>query len=174
MFEKLKEKLRKIFAEKGIDEGTAEEVLVELDEGEETEPQEVDPAPIPEEPTEEVADQDTPKPEEGEEALPEEEPAPESVPLPEEAPVEEPQEPIVEQSNSDYETLKSELGEYKKTVDAMLARIESLEEALRAGGVIESGNSDYAYGVDKASAPAKNPTDAGLDSLLRRINRKSF
>ena len=50
MFEKLKEKLKKIFAEKGIDEGTTEEVLVELDrEEEEPKPEGQDHAPIQEE-----------------------------------------------------------------------------------------------------------------------------
>ena len=175
MLEKLKEKLKKIFAEKGIDEGTTEEVLVELDkEEEEPKPEEQEPAPIQEETTEEVAVEDMPKPEEGEVALPEEEPAPEAVPVPEEAPAEEPQEPIVEQPQFDYEGMKAELDEYKKTVDALLARTESLEEALRKGGVIEGDKPEKGYGVDKPSAPAKDPVGDGLDEFFRNANRKSF
>lgn len=173
MFEKLKEKLKKIFAEKGIDEGTTEEVLVELDrEEEEPKPEEQEPAPIQEENAVEADKvEEMPKPEEGEEVLPEEAPA-EAVPLPEE-PAEEPQE-IVEEPQFDYEGMKAELEEYKKTVDALLARTESLEEALRAGGVIEGDKPEKGYGVDKPSAPAKDPVGDGLDEFFRQANRKSF
>ena len=174
MFEKLKEKLKKIFAEKGIDEGTTEEVLVELDrEEEEPKPEEQEPAPIQEETTEEVAVEDMPKPEEDEVALPEEEPAPEAVPVPEEQPVEEPRE-IVEQPQFDYDGLKADLDETKKTNDALLARVESLEEALRAAGVIDGEKPQKPYGVDKPSAPAKDPLDDDLDGFFAKVNRKSF
>ena len=171
MFEKLKEKLKKIFAEKGIDEGTTEEVLVELDrEEEEPKPEEQDPAPIQEETTVEEESQEEPK-EKPEAVLPDEA-QPEAVPLPEE-PAEEPQE-IVEEPQFDYEGMKAELDEYKKTVDALLARTESLEEALRAGGVIEGDKPEKGYGVDKPSAPAKDPVGDGLDEFFRQANRKSF
>lgn len=174
MFEKLKEKLKKIFAEKGIDEGTTEEVLVELDkEEEEPKPEEQEPAPIQEETTVEAEGEEEPK-EEPEAILPDEAQA-EAVPLPEEAPAEEPQEaPIVEEPQFDYEGMKAELDEYKKTVDALLARTESLEEALRAGGVIEGAKPEKGYGVDKPSAPAKDPVGDGLDEFFRNANRKSF
>lgn len=171
MFEKLKEKLKKIFAEKGIDEGTTEEVLVELDrEEEEPKPEEQEPAPIQEETTVEAESQEEPK-EEPEAVLPDEAQA-EAVPLPEE-PAEEPQE-IVEEPQFDYEGMKADLDEYKKTVDALLARTESLEEALRAGGVIEGEKPEKGYGVDKPSAPAKDPVGDGLDEFFRQANRKSF
>lgn len=172
MFEKLKEKLKKIFAEKGIDEGTTEEVLVELDrEEEEPKPEEQDRAPIQEENAVEADKVEEMPKEEPDEALPEEAPA-EAVPLPEE-PAEEPQE-IVEEPQFDYEGMKADLDEYKKTVDALLARIESLEEALRAGGVIEGEKPEKGYGVDKPSAPAKDPVGDGLDEFFRQANRKSF
>lgn len=172
MFEKLKEKLKKIFAEKGIDEGTTEEVLVELDrEEEEPKPEEQEPAPIQEENAVEADKVEEMPKEEPDEALPEEAPA-EAVPLPEE-PAEEPQE-IVEEPQFDYEGMKAELDEYKKTVDALLARTESLEEALRAGGVIEGEKPEKGYGVDKPSAPAKDPVGDGLDEFFRQANRKSF
>lgn len=175
MFEKLKEKLKKIFAEKGIDEGTTEEVLVELDrEEEEPKPEEQDPAPIQEETTVEADKVEEMPKEEPDEALPEEAPA-EAVPLPEEQPEPKPEEaPIVEEPQIDYQELKAELDEYKKTVDALLARTESLEEALRAGGVIEGDKPEKGYGVDKPSAPAKDPVGDGLDEFFRNANRKSF
>lgn len=174
MFEKLKEKLKKIFAEKGIDEGTTEEVLVELDrEEEEPKPEEQDPAPIQEETTVEEESQEEPK-EKPEAVLPDEA-QPEAVPLPEEQPEPKPEEaPIVEEPQIDYQELKAELDEYKKTVDALLARTESLEEALRAGGVIEGDKPEKGYGVDKPSAPAKDPVGDGLDEFFRNANRKSF
>ena len=169
MFEKLKEKLKKIFAEKGIDEGTTEEVLVELDrEEEEPKPEEQDPAPIQEETTVEEESQEEPK-EKPEAVLPDEA-QPEAVPLPEEPA----QGEIVEEPQFDYEGMKAELDEYKKTVDALLARTESLEEALRAGGVIEGDKPEKGYGVDKPSAPAKDPVGDGLDEFFRQANRKSF
>lgn len=175
MFEKLKEKLKKIFAEKGIDEGTTEEVLVELDrEEEEPKPEEQDPAPIQEENAVEADKVEEMPKEEPDEALPEEAPA-EAVPLPEEQPEPKPEEaPIVEEPQIDYQELKAELDEYKKTVDALLARTESLEEALRAGGVIEGDKPEKGYGVDKPSAPAKDPVGDGLDEFFRNANRKSF
>lgn len=171
MFEKLKEKLKKIFADKGIDEEISKEVLDELDKGEEepTPEEEVQPE-VTEETTVEAESQEEPK-EEPEAVLPDEAQA-EAVPLPEE-PAEEPQE-IVEEPQFDYEGMKAELDEYKKTVDALLARTESLEEALRAGGVIEGEKPEKGYGVDKPSAPAKDPVGDGLDEFFRQANRKSF
>lgn len=174
MFEKLKEKLKKIFADKGIDEEISKEVLDELDKGEEepTPEEEVQPE-VTEETTVEAESQEEPK-EEPEAVLPDEAQA-EAVPLPEEQPEPKPEEaPIVEEPQFDYQELKAELDEYKKTVDALLARTESLEEALRAGGVIEGEKPEKGYGVDKPSAPAKDPVGDGLDEFFRQANRKSF
>lgn len=170
MFEKLKEKLKEIFADKGIDEETQEEVLAEVDKVEEQPKPEDESQPevLEENAVEAEQVEEMPK-EEPEVALPEEAPA---EPVVEEIPQELPQE--MPQPSFDFEGLKADLDETKKTNDALLARIESLEEALRSAGVIEGEKPQKPYGVDKPSAPGKDPLDDGLDDFFRKANRKSF
>lgn len=174
MNEELKEKLKSILADHGIDEGTTEQVLVELEEGKaEPKPEEQDQPIIQEENGTEEAIQDEPQPEEGEippveETLPPVPPV-EEVP-PEVPPVEEP--PVEQPPLPDYD---AKIEELKKTNEALLARVDSLEEALRKAGVIEGETEDEGeFGFHKDNAPAKEPIDDGLDDFFSRANKHSY
>ena len=167
----LLEKLKAILAEKGIDEEIQTEILAELD-GKPEEQTEGEAVPS------ETEVQPTP---EGEEGEPKEEtevaPPVEEPPVP----VEEPAETLEEEALPEADPLaelKGQLddvnGKYEeaqKTIEALLARVDSLEEALRASGVIE-GEKPVSYGVDKPTAPANDPIDDGLDDFFRKANRK--
>ena len=167
MLEKLKDLIKRVFSTKGIDESTTEEVLVELDKEEApAEPQEPDlpleeePAPLPEE------SQEEPEPVEGE-ALPVE-----AEPVEAEQPaVEEPQPEPEVAPQPDFQQYDDKIAELQKTNEALLARIGSLEEALKASGIIE-GSKPTSFGVDAPSAPAKDATDDGLEAFLARVNKK--
>lgn len=164
MLEKFKDLIKRVFSKKGIDEGTTEEVLVELEKGEEEpQPQEQDLPPVDEPAPLEPVVQEEPKPEEGEVLPVEDEPVQEE--LPQQEPVEEPQPAI------DFQKYDDKIDELQKTNEALLARIASLEEALKASGIIE-GSKPTPFGVDNPSAPANDATDDGLDAFLARVNRK--
>ena len=166
----LLEKLKAILAEKGIDEEIQTEILAELDGEPEGQPEgeavpnetEINPAP--------EGEEGEPK-EETEVAPPVEEP---SAPVePEELPPEEPlpeADPLADLKGQ-YDDLNGKYDEAQKTIEALLARVDSLEEALRASGVIE-GEKPVSYGVDKPTAPANDPIDDGLDDFFRKANRK--
>lgn len=168
----LLEKLKAILAEKGIDEEIQTEILAELEgepEGQpegEAVPNETEVQPTPE------GEEGEPK-EETEVAPPVEEP-----PAPVEEPAEElpPEEPLPEADpladlKGQYDDLNGKYEESQKTIEALLARVDSLEEALRASGVIE-GEKPVTYGVHKPTAPANDPIDDGLDDFFRKANRK--
>lgn len=165
MLEKLKDLIKRVFSQKGIDEGTTEEVLVELEKGEEEpQPQEQDLPPVEEPAPLEPVVEEEPKPEEGEALAVEGEPVQEELP-PE--PVEEaPVAPAF-----DFQKYDDKIDELQKTNEALLARIGSLEEALKASGIIE-GSKPAPVGVDSPTAPAKDATDDGLDAFLARVNKK--
>ena len=166
----LLEKLKAILAEKGIDEETSTEILAELDGEPEGQP-EGEAVP------DETEVQPTPEGEEGEPkenpevAPPVDEP---SAPVePEELPPEEPlpeADPLAELKGQ-LDDVNGKYEESQKTIEALLARVDSLEEALRASGVIE-GEKPVTYGVDKPTAPANDPIDDGLDDFFRKANRK--
>ena len=166
----LLEKLKAILAEKGIDEEIQTEILAELDGEPEGQPE-----------GEAVPDETeinpTPEGEEGEPkknpevAPPVDEP---SAPVePEELPPEEPlpeADPLADLKGQ-LDDVTGKYEESQKTIEALLARVDSLEEALRASGVIE-GEKPVTYGVHKPTAPANDPIDDGLDDFFRKANRK--
>ena len=169
----LLDKLKAILAEKGIDEEIQDEILAELDgepEGQpvgEAEPEEAEVQPAPE------VTEEEPK-------IEEEAPSVEEAPVPVEEPVEAPIEAETPLPEADpFNELKGQLdevsGKYEesvKTIEALLARVESLEEALRASGVIEGEKPSEPYGVHKPTAPANDPIDDGMDDFFREANRK--
>ena len=157
MSEELIEKLKSVLIEKGVDEGTSNEILAELDAGEA--PIAEEPSPAPENETEPV-----------EEAVPIEAPNPEEVITGDgEGEV---TEAVIPQPTFDFEGLQSKLDESNKTIEALLARVESLEEALKNANVIEGEVKPV--GFNKADAPDKEPIDDGLGDFLRRANRHSY
>lgn len=67
--------------------------------------------------------------------------------------------------------LLTEIEELKKANEGLLARVSSLEEALKSAGVIEGGLS---FGDERPSLPTSEETQANdqLASILRQINGK--
>lgn len=121
--------------------------------------------PLPEVPQEEVPVEDVPV----------EEPPVEEPPV-EEPPVEEP--PVAEVppqfvSIEEFAEVKNELAEQKKANEGLVARIGSLEQALKDAGVID-GSVDSSVGVDDPSAPGQTNVDTTLDDIIRDINRKGY
>lgn len=148
MNEELKLKLKEALLGKGIEEGLIEEAFTEVEE--------------PKEPIEE-------KPEaEAVETEPIEDKPVEEIPPVEEPPAEIPQEP-----QFDFEGMQRDFDELRKTNEALIARVEALEEALKGAGVIE-GEKAKPIGSEKTSAPAKDPLDDGLASFLTRANKYSY
>lgn len=182
------EKLKSILKDNGVDEETAKAILAELEEAEEAKPEEESPAvPLEGEPEGEAIDQGEQEPEEGDapavEAapLPEGEEAPIPEPLPEgttdvtadiaSAPVPEPEPAPIPQPDPEKEQLRTDLDELKKANEGLLARVDSLEEALRSAGVIE-GEKPEKVGFTNPSAPANDPDDTDFSDFLRMANRK--
>ena len=166
----LLEKLKVILAEKGIDEEIQTEILAELDGEPEEQPEgEAVPSETEVEPTPE-GEEGEPK-EETEVAPPvEEPPVPVEQPT-EELPPEEPEADPLAELKGQLDDMNGKYEEAQKTIEALLARVDSLAEALRASGVIE-GEKPVSYGVDKPTAPANDPIDDGLDDFFRKANRK--
>jgi hypothetical protein len=174
MNEELMEKLIAILGEKGIDEATTKEIVVELaekpEEGEnpeETEPKEAEEAKE-KDPEEKVEA----KPEEGE--APKEE-TPDQSPAPaEEVPPEQPEAPQIdiEAISKAFDEMSAKVEEMGKANEALLNRIGSLEDALKQAGVIEGGVAEFGY--DSPKAPANDPSGDGLDGFLAQVNRRSY
>ena len=167
MNEELKEKLKLVLQGNGIDEETALKVLADLDKQEE-EPkaeEEGQSANEGQAVIDEAVAMEEPKGEEPEEVTPEE---PTPAPIPEEPPVEEP----APQPQVDFAEYESKLDEQNKTIEALLARVESLEEALKGAGVLEGDTSPIGY--HKPEARDKEPIGDGLDDFFSRVNRKKF
>lgn len=169
MNEELKEKLKLVLKDHGIDEETTVDVLAELDaepkgEGEEeavdTAQQEGVETTAPEEET--TTEEAEVPPEDGQVAEP---PAPQ--------PAEEQLPPQPEpQPGFDPTAYDTKIEELQKANEGLISRIESLEDALRKAGVIEGDNKGF--GFAKEYAPDKDPADDGLESFLARANRKSY
>lgn len=145
MNEELKLKLKEALLGKGIEEGLIEEAFTEVEEPKEE--------PIQDKPEAEAV-----------EAEPVEDKPLEEVP-PVEVPPQEPQ--------FDFEGMQRDFDELRKTNEALIARVEALEEALKGAGVIE-GEKAKPIGSEKTSAPAKDPLDDGLTSFLARANKFSY
>lgn len=167
MNEELKEKLKLVLQGNGIDEETALKVLAELDTQEE-EPkaeEEGQSAPEGQAVIDEAVAMEEPKGEEPNEVTPEE---PTPAPIPEEQPTEEP----APQPPVDFADYENKLDEQNKTIEALLARVESLEEALKGAGVLEGQTSPVGY--HKPEARDKDPIGDGLDDFFSRVNRRKF
>lgn len=167
MNEELKEKLKLVLQGNGIDEETALKVLAELDTQEE-EPkaeEEGQSAPEGQAVIDEAVAMEEPKGEEPNEVTPEE---PTPAPIPEEQPTEEP----APQPQFDFADYENKLDEQNKTIEALLARVESLEEALKGAGVLEGQTSPVGY--HKPEARDKDPIGDGLDDFFSRVNRRKF
>lgn len=167
MNEELKEKLKLVLQGNGIDEETALKVLAELDTQEEEPKAEEEGQSAPEEQAviDEAVAMEEPKDEEPNEVTPEE---PTPAPIPEEPPVEEP----APQPQVDFAEYETKLDEQNKTIEALLARVESLEEALKGAGVLEGQVSPVGY--HKPEARDKEPIGDGLDDFFSRVNRRKF
>ena len=167
MNEELKEKLKLVLQGNGIDEETALKVLAELDTQEE-EPkaeEEGQSAPEGQAVKDEAVAMEEPKGEEPNEVTPEETTP---APIPEEPVVEEP----APQPQVDFADYENKLEEQNKTIEALLARVESLEEALKGAGVLEGQVSPVGY--HKPEARDKEPIGDGLDDFFSRVNRRKF
>lgn len=167
MNEELKEKLKLVLQGNGIDEETALKVLAELDTQEEEPKAEEEGQSAPEEQavTDEAVAMEEPKDEEPNEVTPEETTP---APIPETQPVEE----TTPQPQVDFADYDNKIEEQNKTIEALLARVESLEEALKGAGVLEGQVSPVGY--HKPEARDKEPIGDGLDDFFSRVNRKKF
>lgn len=167
MNEELKEKLKLVLQGNGIDEETALKVLAELDTQEEEPKAEEEGQSEPEEQAvkDEAVAMEEPKDEEPKEVTPEETTP---APIPETQPVEE----TTPQPQVDFADYENKLDEQNKTIEALLARVESLEEALKGAGVLEGQVSPVGY--HKPEARDKEPIGDGLDDFFSRVNRKKF
>lgn len=178
---KIIEKLKTILEEKGIDEETSKEILAELDEGEgEPKPEEESPA-VPLEETPKATDESQEEPGAKEAEAPAIEVPPEAEaptePTEPALPIEEPAEEVppapIPEADPKKEQLRNDLDELKKANEGLLARVDSLEEALRRAGVIE-GEKPTQVGYNKPSAPANDGEDVDLASFFAKANRKRF
>ena len=155
MNEELKLKLKEALLGKGIEEGLIEEAFTEVEEPKKE--------PIEEKPEAEAVEAEALEDKPLEDVPPEEVP-PMDVP-PVDVPPQEPQ--------FDHEAMQRDFDELRKTNEALIARVEALEEALKGAGVIE-GEKAKPIGSEKTSAPAKDPLDDGLTSFLTRANKFSY
>ena len=194
------EKLIAVLTELGVEEEKIDAAVAALSEEEtpvDPEGKSEEESPSSETPSEEeVASGEPEVPVEEEEVVPSQEEVPadsESVPLPpeepqpvppEEVPVEEEVLPVEEGevpgleepqgvSLEEFVSVKTELEEQKKANEGLAARISSLEEALKAAGVID-GSVETNVGFDDPTAPGKSTVDTTLDDVIREINHKGY
>lgn len=140
-------------------------------------------------PTENDNSQEAPVDEQLGEAAPVEEPIAEEVPpvseeqLPPPAeevpPVEEPMAPQPAMPGYDDTELRgllkdamAELEETKKANEGLLARVDSLEEALKKGGFLD--DSQAPIGDESPKAPAQVTIDDPMDDVLAQINGHKY
>lgn len=196
--ERLEKKLAKILTKAGLDEEKVNAIVDEVEEAltEEVAPEEGNPeeAPIPPSAEEIVAPdqvegdpapEEIPAPQEEETSAPtdgsiesalQELAAQEEAPVPPqpEVPVDPAtQEPLIPQVDPNLvQELQTQLGEANKTIEGLVARIDSLEEALKGAGVITSSS---ALGDEKPRiTPNANREngDEAFDEVLAAINGK--
>lgn len=184
--ERLAKKLAKLLVKAGLDEDKVDDIVGQVEEelaeegtqGGDPVPPEGDPIPptptqeepsgdpIPqEEPDQEPEPQGDPvPPDEG--AIPPEVP-PQEVP-PQEVPPELP--PISQADPTEIEALKAELEEQKKANEGLLARVDSLEKALKAAGILEGTPESVGVEPNPTLPDAPNGQGAILDEVLKQIN----
>lgn len=76
-------------------------------------------------------------------------------------------------SLEEFNQVKSELEETKKALDGVVAKCDSLVEALQGAGVI-SGAAAVSVGHDQPSVPSSIRSNDTMDSVLAEINRKGY
>ena len=83
-----------------------------------------------------------------------------------------PQEPAPVPQPYDDTEIKTALEEKQKVIDALTQRVESLEQALRDGGILTDDESETRepVGVDETRVPSNDPLDDPLDDVLNEIN----
>ena len=194
--EKLEKKLKKILAKAGLDEDKVNDIVDEVEGAlvEEEVPEDVNPGEdavppsenegdevveekaeeevAPEEVVEEVAQEEVPPTDGNIEQALEELAAQEgeATPNAEVAPL--PEEPIVPQIDpSELQKLSNDLNEANKTIQGLLARIDSLEDALKAAGVITS-DSKVGDETPRITPNANANNEDAFDDILATINGK--
>ena len=168
--------LEAILAEKGVDEETTKAVLAELQAGEAEKEEPAESEPNPEEGEAAEAEEGQAKgaeekqPEatdasEAEAERTEPEPEPEQ---PKEAEAEEGAQEAVAEAEAKAEESKAEAEEYKKALEALTAKVESLEQALADAGVL--AKKERGYGLDKPFG--ESGKDDELNSFIRMVNSR--
>lgn len=198
MNERIAKKLKKLLAKAGLEEDKVDEVVEEVEAAlaEEDVPEEggnPEEAPLP--PSEEEAVEEVPE-EVVEEAAAEEVPPSEeeaapgdgniesaleelaaqeegAVPPEGEVPPTPDQElpPVPQVDPNEVAQLAADFGEAKKTIEGLLARIDSLEEALKASGVI-SNDSKVGDETPRLTPNANQDNADAFDDVLAVINGK--
>lgn len=170
MNEELKEKLKLVLKDHGIDEETTVDVLAELDAEPKGEGENGAVETVQQEGGETAAPEEETTPEEGQVPTEEGQTVEPPAPQPTEEQLPPPTEP---QPGFDPTAYDAKIEELQKANEGLISRIESLEDALRKAGVIEGEK--RGFGFAKEYAPDKDPdADDGLESFLSRANRKSY
>ena len=144
--------------DKGEDESNGDDEDGANEEGELPPEEDVPPVPQEELPSVEIPQE-----------MPVEEPAPQELP-PEVPPVEE--QPLPPTPGFDPTEMLGKLDEYKATIDGLLARVDSLEQALKQVGVLDESDGEE-VGVDNPNVPPSNPGAVDeFDDALAVLNGK--
>lgn len=195
------EKLKETLLANGVDEETADKVIADLEKPDDEEPKVDEEGKAEEElppstgddkgdDESESDDEDGKDSEEGElppdevvppvqeEELPPEEVAPEvppvEQPLPEELPPELPpvEDPLPPAPEFDPTELLGKVDEQKATIEGLLSRIDSLEDALKKAGILDASDGEE-VGLDNPNVPPTNPGAIDeYDDALAILNGK--
>ena len=158
------EKLISLLKENGVEDEITEKIVAELKPAEAPEAEEPKEE-LPEEPV--IEEKEAPKEEEAEAKPTEEEAKAEPADtdeLDEGEHIE-----LHEDHKEEVDDLKKSLDEHKAVIEGLLARVQSLEEALEKAGVLEEMKP---VGVDKALAEHRDHEEGGLEDFLGKINRR--
>lgn len=158
------EKLISLLKENGVEDEITEKIVAELKPEEAPEAEEPKEE-LPEEPV--IEEKEAPKEEEAE-AKPAEEEA-KAEPADTEELDEGEHIELHEDHKEEVDDLKKSLDEHKAVIEGLLARVQSLEEALEKAGVLEEMKP---VGVDKALAEHRDHEEGGLEDFLGKINRR--
>ena len=187
--DKLLKKLTKLLKKAGIEEEKVEKILAELEGSEDDPGENPNPdAPTDEEPKEPIPESEKPAdeqippvPEEGEPVPPTDVPADlppqEEPPVP---PVEETVPPVEEVPPvqpmapggvglEEFQKLVEQVTEKDAVIEALTKRIDSLEESLKAAGII-TGEATPQVETPPQAPANEVPTSGGLDDFLSQVN----
>ena len=159
------EKLISLLKENGVEDEITEKIVAELKPEEKAPEAEEPKEELPEAPV--VEEKEAPKEEEAE-AKPAEEEA-KAEPADTEELDEGEHIELHEDHKEEVDDLKKSLDEHKAVIEGLLARVQSLEEALEKAGVLEEMKP---VGVDKALAEHRDHEEGGLEDFLGKINRR--